>query len=68
MVKEQATVPHMNEDDKTFHMNPIDLISKMKQPCFQTKHTFNQPACWVMSMIRGNLIKVNCVDGITKCL
>ena len=43
-VGKQATVPHMKEDDKTFHMNPIDLISKIKQPCFQNKHTFNQPA------------------------
>ena len=56
----------MKEDDKTFHMNQIDLISKMKQPCFQTKHTFNQPVRWVTNTIWGNWNNVKCVKGITK--
>ena len=47
-------------------MNPIDLISKMKQPRFQTKHKFNQPARWVTNTIQGNLNNVNCVADITK--
>ena len=47
MVKEQATVPHMNEDDKTFYMNPTALTSKIKQRCFQTKHMYIQPTCAV---------------------
>ena len=66
LVREKATVPHMKEDDITFHMNPIALTSRIKQCCFQTKHTLNQPARWVTNMIWGNLNNVNCVTDITK--
>ena len=66
LVGEQATVPHMKEEDTSFQMNPIALISKMKQCCFQTKHTFNQPARWVTNTIWGNLNNINCVEDITK--
>ena len=66
LVREQATVPHMKEEDKTFHMNPITLISKMKQCCFQTNHISNQPARWVQNIFCGNLNDIKLVTDITK--
>ena len=66
LVGEKATISHMKENEKTLHMNPISLISKIKQCYFQTKLTFNQPARWVTNMIWGNLNNVNCVADITE--
>ena len=64
---EQPTVPHMKEEDKTSLMNPITLISKMKQCSFQTNYIANQPARWIQNVICGSLNDIKCVTDITKC-